>query len=227
MAAQIKAFKMSDLRSVGDLRIRNMTAMPQQKSARLQWIIDMRKEFPALITDDVAADTLGLGDVDKLRNAITVAIRKAESETGRMMNGAEVPAPLELEYQLAHYRVHMRQANELSFEKLPEDQQKRYTEHIAAHEMFLVKICQRVPGYIQLIQKDFPGFPYFYVPEEMAAPPPEAEVPGILAQGAMLPAGGAPAAPDAMPLPPGAEAQALPPEAAPPGAELQTPPQGA
>jgi hypothetical protein len=229
LAAQIKDFKMSDLRSMGDLNIRNMTAMPQQKSARMQWIVDMRKEFPMLITDDVAADALGLGDVEKLRNSITVAIRKAESETGSMMNGAAVPAPLEVEYQLAHYRVHMRQMNEISFEKLPEDQQQHFVDHVMATEMHLAKICQRVPGYIQLIQKDFPGFPYFFVPEELGAPPPDAAMPP---EAGMMPpamAGGAPmpGAQEGMPLPPGAEAQAMPPEAMAPGAGVSMPPQGA
>lgn len=231
-SAQIKEFKMANLRDSGDLEIQNTTALPQQKSARLQVIMDVKKEFPGIIPDDMAVDLLGLGEVDKLRNSITVAIRKAESENGRMMNGAEVPAPLEFEMQISHYRIHMRQMNELAFQQLPEPSQEHFKDHVMAHEMIMVDIAKRNPQFLMGVTQEFPGFPFFYVPEEMAAPTPAEEVPGLLAsQGMPMQAGGAPemGPPPAEPtqLPPGIESQVPPPEGQAPGAEMIAPIPGA
>lgn len=233
-AAQLGDFKMADLRSIGDIMIQNTTALPQQKSARLQWILDIKKEFPELVPADLAVDLLGLGDVERMRNIITVAIRKAESENGRMMNGADVPDALPFEYHLAHYRLHIRQMNELSYDKLPKASQKRFKTHTAGHEFEMLEVAKRNPQFLALVLKEFPGFPYFYVPEEMADATPGqlAEAEEAAAAGAQPPAVASPAplVPPPMPgpeaMPPGGESQMPMPEASAPGAEMIQPQPG-
>lgn len=232
-AANIRDFKMADLRSVGDIKIQSTSALPHQKSARLQHIIDIKKEFPGIIPQDMAVDLLGLGEIDKLRSTVTVAIRKAESENARMMNGVEIKAPESFEYHLAHYRIHMRQMNELSFVQLPEESQEAFKDHMMGHELEMMTLAQKNPQYLPMVMQEFPGFPYFYLPEEMAAPPPVDEVQGVLAGVPPPMAGGAPdpmmAAPpmaEPMAMPPGAEGQMPMPQGEMPGAEM-LPPVGA
>lgn len=217
-SAQIKDFKMANLRDAGDLRIQNTTALPQQKAARLQMIMDIKKEFPGIIPQDMAVDLLGLGEVDKLRNAVTVAVRKAESENGRMMNGVEVQAPEKFEYHLAHYRVHMRQLNEISYQQLKPEDRLRFEDHLMAHEMEMISIARKNPQFLGTALTEFPGFPYFFIPDEMAALPPVDEVPDISAGMPPMPVGGAPVPPPMPPMPPQGEMMQFP-----PGVEAQAP----
>lgn len=229
-SAQIKDFKMANLREVGDLDIQNTTALPQQKAARLQMIMDIKQNFPGLIPEDMAVDLLGLGEVEKLRNTITVAIRKAENENARMMNGVEPPAPEAFETHIAHYRIHMRQMNEIAWQQLPEASRQIFKDHVAAHEMEMVNIVAKMPEFAMLVLKDYPGFPYFFVPE--MPPMPVEAVPDVMAGVPPMMAGGAPEMPpmppagEPMQIPPGMEGQMPPPEGQMPGAEM-LPPVGA
>jgi len=220
-AEQVKTFKMANLRSMADLKIQNMTALPQQKSARTQYILDLRKEAPLMVTDEILADVLGLAEDQRLRNTITVAIRKAEEENDGFLNGAEVPAPLDHEFHLSHYRIHLRAMNEASYVRQPEESKARQEEHVMAHEMLLYEQCLKNPPFQAMVLQEFPGFPVFFAPEtmDMAPLPP----PPVL--------GGAP--PPSMPMAPmpqqdpgaapGAGMEAPMPEATPPGANLDTP----
>jgi hypothetical protein len=214
-AEQVKTFKMANLRSVADLNIRNMTALPQQKSARTQ----------SILSDEVLIDTLDLGEDQRLRNMATVAIRKAEDENGGFLNGAEVPDPLDHEYHLSHYRAHLRAMNEPSYGRMPKPNQTAWQDHVMAHEMFLYDQCVKFPPYQALVLQEFPGFPIFFKPEAMGmAPLPPPTMPG--------PPGGMPQPPMA-PMPqldpgmaPGAGMEAAPPEPMAPGMNLDMP-QGA
>ena len=212
LAAMAKGFKMQNLRNIADLRIQNASALPQQKSARLQWILDIRKEFPGIIADDLAVDLLGLGEVERLQSQITVAIRKAESENEGLMAGQEVKAPLKFEYHLGHYRIHRRQMNEVAFSDMNEAAQESFQDHVAAHEMFMVEIASRNPEYMLRVMQEFPDFPVLFTPEQPLVP--------------QLPAAGAGAAPGGLPtalpgaMPPPDELQAEQPMA---GAGLETP----
>lgn len=165
-AADIDNFNMVDLRSIADVKVKNASALPQQKSARIQYILDIKKEFPGIVPEDHAVELLGLGEVDRLRSIVSVAIRAAESENQKLMMGKVPKEPRDFEYHLQHYRIHMRQMNEDSYETLPEESQQNFKDHMSAHEMYMVQISTRNPQYGMMIAQEFPGFPYFFVPEE-------------------------------------------------------------
>jgi hypothetical protein len=222
----IDTFDMANLRSIDDLMIQNMTALPQQKAARMQMIIDLKKEWPGLVPEDVAADTLGLADVKRLRSAMTVSIRKADKENWALINAGRALAPIKGEYHLGHYRTHRREMNESVYVTLPTKNREAFEAHIMATEMLMVGVSKRSPVYLTQIVAEFPDFPLFY-----AGP----EVEPMLAafQQMMLgpkqgpgaggpPQGGAPMAPPPpgdMPVPPGAEAMMPPAAGMVPGAE--------
>jgi hypothetical protein len=196
-ADEIPDFESSSLRNIGDLKIQNASAFPQQKSARLQYILDLRKEFPGIMKDELAADLLELGETKKFRSIITVAVRKAEQENDQLLNGKKPAAPEPQEYHLTHYRVHMAAMNEPYYSALPPARKDAYIGHVMAHEMELCEAAKKNPMLMEAIQMEFPSFPVFYKdpePEVLALneaanptgglgmPPPEAG-----------PGGGAPA----------------------------------
>jgi hypothetical protein len=91
----------------------------------------------------------------------------------------------------------------------------------------LVEIATKNPNFLAVVSQEFPGFPYFFVPEEMAAMPMPEEVPGLLAAQGMPP--GPSMAPQGLPpdtMAPGIESQMPPIEGMAPGAEM-LPPEGA
>lgn len=226
---EIAAFRMSDLRDIGDLRIQNASALPQQKAARLQYILDIRQQFPGIIPDEIAIDLLELGEVEKLRSIITVAVRKAAQENDIMLNGKPASAPEVQEYHLVHYRAHIRAMNEPYYSRSPASTKKHYEDHVAATEMFLLEQGMRNPQMAAAIVTEFPGFPYFFKdPMAMLAPPmplmgPSAPPP--------MPGPGPQAMPNSIgqagDIPPGAEAMTPAPEGLPAGAEAMTPGLGA
>ena len=222
-AAQAESFKLADLRGIGDVRTKNASALPQQKSARLQYILDIKKEFPGIVPEDNAVDLLGLGEVDRLRSIVTVAIRAADGENQWLMMGKEPKAPEKFEFQLQHYRTHMRQMNEEAFENLPKASQQRFKDHAGAHEMFMVEIGMKNPQYLATVMQEFPGFPYFFVPESMGMALPEMLPPMDPAAGGLPPGMDPMAQPAAPGVPPGMDLTALPPEGLAPGAEATTP----
>lgn len=230
-AYQVKNFKMADLRNIAELRIQNATALPQQKSARTQWILDIKKQAPGAMPDDMMVDLLGLGEVERMRNIITVAIRKADDENACLMNGAKCDAPMEQEFHTGHYRVHLRQMNEPSYNYLPKASQDKFRAHVTAHEMLMHAMAAKNPVYLQQVMQEFPGFPIFFVPDE-------AMVLGNQGDGPTdnMPVGGiggygGPPNPAPLPTPAGPTIQGTPAPAldpgAPPGAGMAMPPNSA
>lgn len=222
-AAQAESFKMADLRGIGDVRIKNGSALPQQKAARLQYILDIKKEFPGIVPQDQAVELLGLGEVDRLRSIVTVAIRAAEGENQMLMMGKAPKAPEAFEYQMQHYRTHMRQMNEEAFEKLPKATQEHFKDHARAHEMFMIKDGLKNPQFFALVVSEFPGFPYFFTQEQLM----DAGLALPMMPAAPMDAGAnpmttAPATQDPTAMPPGADL-AAPPEGQVPGAEVVPP----
>lgn len=167
-ADQIKDFQATSLRNVGDLKIQNSSAFPQQKSARLQYILDVRKEFPNIMKDELAIDLLELGETKKFRSVITVAVRKAEQENDELMNGVKPGPPGPQEYHLSHYRIHMAAMNEPYYDDLAPAVKANYVQHVMAHEMYLLEAGKKNPMFLQAVQIEFPSFPVFYKdPETM------------------------------------------------------------
>ncbi len=236
---EIAAFRMSDLRAIGDLRIQNASALPQQKAARLQYILDLKEKFPTSVPDETAIDLLELGEIDKLRSIITVAVRKSAQENDVMLNGKPASPPEKQEYHLVHYRAHIRAMNEPYYCKLPPNVKKQYEQHVTATEMFLLEQGMKNPQMAAAIIAEFPGFPYFFIDPIGALPPPMPPpgMEGMPPEGAMMgpppvmPGPGPQVIPSAIgqgqELPPGAEAQTPAPPAGAPGAEAAATTDGA
>jgi hypothetical protein len=213
-ADEVKNFKMADLTRISDIRIKNDSALPQQKAAKMQYVTDMKKNFPNAMPDDQAIDILGLGDEKKFQNTVNVAIRNAESENDTMIRTGKPADPQKWETHLTHYRIHLRAVNEPSFKSMPKRVQEAFADHIGATEMLMGQIMDRNPAYAQMVVAEFPQFPIFYVDAEAVASGASMGEGMAGAAGVENPVAGL--AP--MPPPP-----PLPPDAMPPGIEGMMP----
>jgi len=215
----LKDWKVSNLRSINDLRIQNMSALPQQKSARMQYVLDIRERAPNVINDEQMIDLLELGEVERFRSAVTSSSRKAQLENNRMSNG-EMMEPAEQENHLTHYKVHLMAMNDPSYIQWTPEAKQYVTDHVMATEMLMYDIAARNPIYLQMIMAEYPSFPVFFKPEEvgMAPLPP----PGMPPMGPGMPPPGPMMPPDQMPMP--TDLMATPAmEGVPPGAEAISP----
>jgi hypothetical protein len=213
-AHQAKAFEMANLRSVADITVSTGSALPHQRGARIQTLLDIGRERPGVVSDEMFIDVTGLGEVQRFQNAITVALQKAESENQMIYDGGKPRDPDDAEFHLHHYRVHMRGRNEEAFNSLPDEQKMIFDDHIMATEMLMWQAGERNPQYVMQVMAEFPTFPVFFVPDLPALP---------MASGDPMAAGMAAQPSAAMPVAaPGP--MALPPEAIPAGLESITPP---
>lgn len=167
-ASQVKHFRMADLVNVADFKVTTGSSLPQQKSARLQYILEMKKNFPTIMPDDQVVDLLDLGEVEKFRNIATTAVRSADAENDSLMKSGAASPPEPWEQHVVHYRSHLRLMNDPGFDDLPENIKSGIKEHVMAHEMFMWKIGQKVPQFTQAVVAEFPAFPVLFVaPEPM------------------------------------------------------------
>lgn len=212
-------FKASNLSKDYDVMVQNSSALPQSKAARTQTLMDLKKDFPAVISDEQFLDMLELAQDKKFIDSATVAVRAAEAENEALLDpNPKVPVnePEEYEDHIGHWKIHVRQAWEWGFKhETPEPLRKRFIEHVMAHEMLMIERGKLIPEFAAQL-KTLPSFPLFFKPNLKPVPPP--------------PPVGGPALPPVegaegpMELPPEAAVNPASPEAAEPGALANEPP---
>jgi hypothetical protein len=213
-ADEVKHFKMADLTRIADIRIKNDSALPQQKAAKMQYVTDMKKNFPTILPDDHVVDILGLGDDTKFQNSVTVSIRAAESENDTMIRTGMAPSPEKWENHLTHYRIHSRAMNEPSYRSMPRRVKDAFKDHARATEMLMLDVMKVNPAFAQAVLTEFPQFPVFFTEAAVFEPMP------LDAEGM---AGAAVTESPVSGLAPVAPPPPLPPDALPPGLEAQLP----
>lgn len=222
-ASSAKYFKMSKLSTIYDIRVNNSSALPQQKAARTQTILDYAERFPNLFPEEQIADLLELGQSKKFLDMAAVAVRAADEENEQLLRDETASPPEIWEDHLIHYKIHLREFNQSYYKtSVPKATREAMKDHILATEMFMVELGKRNPAYLDQVGQLFPQFPLFFKAglEEIVAStqgPIEGELPPEeLPPEAMSPDG---MPMEAQPLPP--EEQPLPPmnEVFPPGAE--------
>lgn len=176
-----------------DVKAQTASALPQQKSQRIQSILDLRKEFPGRVNDDEALDMIGFGAADKFISVNTVNIRAAEAENDGLLRTGKSIDPMEYEDQISHYRLHIRQLNEpaMKDDTVPKTHVAALRDHIMAHEMIMEQQIARNPQMLQPIMAEFPFYPLYITPAPMDLPPmgeelnPEQMAAGGMPQGAL------------------------------------------
>lgn len=144
-----------------DIQIQNGSALPQSKSAKVQTLIELHKEFPELVTNQQVVDMLEFGESDKFYDSATIAIRAAESEEYTFMLDKEVDAPDPAEDLLTHHQTHLRRYQNRSFKMLDKEIQKRFVDHLKGTEYLMFQRARINPSFGQQINA-LPNFPVFF-----------------------------------------------------------------
>ena len=211
-ASELEFFEFADLTGINDVRVHTASALPRQKAARIQTLLDLSERFPEELDSRQVLDMLDLGQKDKFISLATIAVRSSEKEGDSLIRTGKMESPEKWEDHLMHYKIHMSMMNDPSFKKnATKKMQETMEKHIMAHEMFMSENAKKNPAYLQLLMMKYPNFPVFF------------EDPELLLK--LQPQPAMPVAPEEGGQPPGPAAgpMQLPPEAVPPGAENEIP----
>ena len=126
-----------------------------------------------MFTNEQFIDALDLGlPVDSAAD-VTKALRCAQFETERILNGEGIGEPTEWEKHLAHWQVHFNAMQSPQFKNgTPPEIQQALIDHLMAHEMFMDQRRMKDPGFDAQL-KALIYWPAVYV----VAPPPPAQLP--------------------------------------------------
>jgi len=107
----LKFFNTDDLKHSYDIRVQNVTALPDSKAARIQTVIQLNQAFPDLFTQEKIADMLDFSSPDAFFDLSTAAVNAAEAENEDMMAGNDVAEAQPFEDLLRHWEAHVKQFN--------------------------------------------------------------------------------------------------------------------
>lgn len=170
---EIKQLKVKDLTTPVDIRLQNSSALPQSRAGRTQAILDIDQQRPGMFTNEQFIEALDLGlPVDSAAD-VTKALRAAQYETERILNGEQTGEPAEWEKHLAHWQVHFNALQSPQFKNgTPPEIKQGLIDHLMAHEYFMDKRRMKDPGFDAAL-KALIYWPAVYV----VAPPPPAQLP--------------------------------------------------
>lgn len=174
-------FDAANLAKSYDIRIQNASALPQSKAARMQTLLDLNQQFPALVTPEMVLDMLDMAQSDKFTDLATVSVRAAQAENELISQGEDIEVE-EHEDHFQHWANHAPVVQELSFKtQTPKKLQEKFKRHIMAHEMLLIEKAKQNPAVMQKLQA-LANFPMFFMPEEMVEKDPSPEPPAVEAK---------------------------------------------
>lgn len=156
------------------VRIRSASNLPDSKFARIQALLDIAQQFPNAVTQEHIAEMLDFGQQEKFLDYARVSIMAAEGENERLMAGEKIPSAENFEYQIGHWKTHVRLAQDPNFRNQSAELQRHVKDHIMGHEAIMIELSKN-PYYKQQLLS-LAQFPLFAsLPPAM---PGEAPLPG-------------------------------------------------
>ena len=169
---QLKYFDPINLQKSYDVHITTTGNLANSKAARTQMLLSIKREFPAILSDEVFMDMLGLSHSKKFMNAITSAVSSAESENQDMMSGKAVLSPARFEDLISHWDTHRIPMQTLDFKQSPIEVQELFIGHVAATEKLMFEQAAENPLFGQKLDQ-LRQFPMFYTPKPVNEPIPQ------------------------------------------------------
>lgn len=159
---ELKSLKGSQLSGNYDFVIQNASALAESKTGKIAQMIELRNTFgPTFISDDLAAEVLEFGSIEKVYDIKTAARRSAEAENENMVQGIAVTPPTRWEELLTHYNTHMIFIQSRYFKQdVPEKFKQLFFDHIEQTEVFMEVVASQNPLFAQALQT-LPGYPAF------------------------------------------------------------------
>jgi len=165
-AVNLRHFEPENLSKIYDVKISTTGNLANSKAARTQLMLTIKREFPAMISDEVFVDMLGLSSSEKFQNAITVAVNSAESENEDMLNGVEVLPPERYEDLITHWDTHRIPLQSLEYKLAPPEVKELLELHVTATEKLMFEQMVEDPLFRSRVQ-GLRQFPLLYSPEPL------------------------------------------------------------
>lgn len=162
----LERFNPENFMKIYDVKITTTGNLANSKAARTQLMLTVKREFPAMISDEVFVDMLGLSASEKFQNAITVAVNSAEAENDDMMNGIYVEPPERYEDLITHWDTHRIPLQSQEFKKAPQEIKDLLEGHMTATEKLMFEQMVEDPMFASRVQ-GLRQFPLFYSPEPL------------------------------------------------------------
>lgn len=178
-----KFFDVAHLSKDYDIRIQSSSALPESKSARIQYVIELAKEFPGIMTNEQVINILDLAQSDKFVTEATTSLTASEAENEQLLDEIEedIPEPQEYEDHITHWRTHVRKMREWAFKnQTPPEIQARFEDHVMTTEALMAQKAIENPLYLQELAK-LPGFPVLFAFKSKL--PPEVDTGAALVAG--------------------------------------------
>lgn len=177
---QLKYFDPINLQKSYDVKITTTGNLATSRAARNQMLLNIKRDFPNLIGDEVFLDMLGLSHSKKFMNAVTSAVSSAEAENQSMMEGTPVKEPARFEDLITHWETHKIPMQTLDFKESPEEIQDLFIGHVALTEKLMFEQAAENPSFGARLEA-LRQFPMFYTPKPVNEPPPQMDA-GMMEQ---------------------------------------------
>jgi hypothetical protein len=174
-----------------DVVIMNSTGFAQSMSIRLEDIERIQTFAPGMLSPEQVMDVLELKNPQKAYDITTMALKKAEMENERFIDGKEVEPPEPFEDLVVHWRTHVIFLNSPDYPELPDESKEAAKLHVMTTERLMEEKAGMNPAFGQILSS-LPGFPVFWsptpqVPQSQPSGGQEMAPPGAEAMGGMPP----------------------------------------
>jgi len=144
------------------IEIQNGSALSESKSGKVAQLLEMRQTFgEKFLTDEIAADVLEFGQIEKALDIKTAALRAAQGENERMAQGKEIKSATQWEDLITHWTQHMIFIQSAYFKQnFTPETQDLFFEHIEETEIMMeIRSVQSIT--FGEVLKGVIGFPAF------------------------------------------------------------------
>lgn len=158
----VKNFDAADLSKPYDIKFENSDGFPETLAARRQRLQDMMHQNKDMMSGAQWMHHFGMSDEQGAIDAVTEAIKSAESENEDLMSGNEVMLPESFEDSLTHYRVHLHMFQKREFkEEASNEVMKAAKDHLFETEAQIIEKMQVNPNFAAQVAQ-LPMFPVFF-----------------------------------------------------------------
>lgn len=152
--------------------IQNQTALPDSKSAKTQYLLDIEARKPGFFSNEQFAEMLDLSNSEKYMDMQGAAARAAEAENELMMEGKAPPEPREFEFLITHWKSHVMAMQDLSIvTNAPENVLQLFKDHVMATEMLMADQAVKSPQFAQALMTLEQWPMLFTMPPPLPMPP--------------------------------------------------------
>lgn len=175
---ELQKISSNQIGSNHEIKVQNSTGFPDSLEGKTEQIEKLLTLFPGSISPQQAFNIMNLNFTEKYYDIMTAALKSAEDENSKLMEGKAVAPPESYEDQIVHLEQHYLMMQAPEFKALPDAIKERAENHVEMSEMILEESIAKTPELEQLVKQKFPFFPVFWTRE--AQPEPE-KTPGDMA----------------------------------------------